>query len=259
MNRLGAMLAAMLLLLLGCQATPSAPDELTVFGAASLRVALDSLADAWHSEHANSTWIVSTGSSAALRTQIEQGAPADVFLSADTSNPQALADAGLTDGPSVTFATNSLVVIVPPGNPAGIQSPADLSRSGLCVVGAGQDVPINRYAEEVVDNLATLPEYGPQFAAGYAVNVCSREDNVAAVVTKVQLGEGDAAIVYASDARAAPDVGVIQIPGAANVVATYAGVAAAGGHAAEAHVLLDWLLGDTAQSIIVETGFGRAP
>ena len=98
------------------------PVELTVFGAASLKNALDAVKAAYEAAVPGTTLTIATESSATLRTQIEQGAPADLFLSADAKNPQTLAAAGLTDGPPVDFAGNTLTMIVPADNPAGIHS-----------------------------------------------------------------------------------------------------------------------------------------
>ena len=97
---------------------------------------------------------IATDASSTLRTQIEQGAPADVFLSADQTNPKTLVEGGLADGSAVDFAGNTLTVIVPAANPAGITTPADLARSGVKVIAAGADVPIAKYTTQVVANLA---------------------------------------------------------------------------------------------------------
>ena len=123
---------------------------------------------------------ISTDSSAALETQIEQGAPADVFLSADTTNPQKLVDDGFAAGEPVNFAGNELTVIVPTDNPAGIQSPADLAKDGVRIIAAGDEVPITKYATQLVENLAAVEGYPADFAAAYAANVASKEDNVGA-------------------------------------------------------------------------------
>src|SRR5438128_9593749 len=208
----------------GCSSTPVVPAKLTVFAASSLGEALTDVANLWHETHPTNSLEISTGSSAALRTQIEQGAPADVFLSADTTNPQQLVDGGLATGPVTLFATNQLTIIIPASNPAGISSAADLAKPGVCVIAAGDDVPITKYAEKLVTNLATLADFGQAFADGYAANICSKEDNVGAVVSKVALGEGDAAIVYVTDA-AGTGLTTIDVPVDANVVATYGGVA----------------------------------
>ena len=152
--------------------------ELTIFGAASLKGALEEAKAAYETANPGTTLTLSTDSSAALATQIEQGAPADVFLSADTTNPKKLVDAGLADGAAVTFAGNKLTIIVPTANPAGIASPADLAKSGVKVIAAGDEVPITKYATQLVDNLAKEAGYPADFAAKYAANIASKEDNV---------------------------------------------------------------------------------
>ena len=183
-------------------AAPSAADvELTIFGAASLAKVLDEVKPAYEAANPGSTLTISTDSSAALATQITEGAPADVFLSADTTNPQKLMDAGLADGDAVPFAGNELTVITPTANPGGLTTPFDLGKAGVRVIAAGDEVPITKYATQLVDNLAAAPDAPADFAAAYATNVASKEDNVAAVRTKIELGEGDGAIVYANIRR----------------------------------------------------------
>jgi molybdate transport system substrate-binding protein len=183
-----------------------------------------------------------------------------VFLSADTQNPAALLDAGLTDGAAVAFAGNSLVVIVPAENPAGVRTPADLALPSVKVIAAGADVPISRYAAQAVNALAREPGYPADFAPKYDANVVSREDNVKAVVAKVELAEGDAAIVYATDARASSKVATIQIPSTANVRAAYAGVVVkSSAHVAAGHAFLAWLAGPDGQAVLARFGFLPPP
>jgi len=258
------LVASLTALLAGCStaASASAPNavHLTVLGAASLKDALASARQAYEPAHPGITLTMSTDASAALRTQIEQGAPADVFLSADTVNPQKLVDAGLADGPAKDVAGNLLVIVVPKDNPANVSSPADLARTGLKIIAAGDDVPITTYATQAVGLLARLPGYPAAFAAGYASNVASREDNVKAVIAKVELGEGDAAIVYATDAKASSKVTTIAIPPEANVAATYAGVVVkASKQPAASHAFLDWLAGSDGQAIMGRFGFLPPP
>jgi molybdate transport system substrate-binding protein len=234
--------------------------ELTVFAAASLRTALEEVEVAYEAAHRTASLIVATDSSAALRTQIEHGAPADLFLSADTTNPQALVAAGLTDGEAVPFATNRLALVIPAENPRGIQTPADLANDGVRIVAAGDEVPITVYATQLVERLAARPGYPADFAERYAANVVSREDNVQAIVAKLQLGEGDAGIVYATDARAAEGIGTVLVPAEANVAATYAGVVLGASPArTEARALLDWLAASDGQALLGAVGFGPAP
>ena len=188
--------------------------------------------------------------------QIEQGAPGDVFLSADQKNPSALVDAGLADGDVTDFAGNALVIIVPSDNPARLTGPIHLARPGLKVVAAGDDVPISGYARQLVTKLAGLPGYPADFAAAYAANVVSKEDNVKAVVTKIELGEGDAAIVYRTDALASSNVQAIELPDKASVSATYAGVVLkASKHLAAGHAFLEWLTGSEGAAILARFGF----
>jgi molybdate transport system substrate-binding protein len=234
----------------------AAPAALTIYGAASLKGALDRAKAAYEAAVPGSTLTISTDSSAALETQIEQGAPADVFLSADTTNPKKLVDKGLADGGAVVFAGNKLTVIVPANNPAGIASPADLAKSGIKVIAAGDAVPITKYATQLVANLAKETGYAADFAAAYTANIVSKEDNVKAVVAKVELGEGDAAIVYVTDAKASTKVTTVPVPDAANVPATYAGVVVKGSaHAEAARAFLAWFTGPDGQAILGSFGF----
>ena len=135
---------------------PSAATvELTIFGAASLKGALETAKAAYETANPGTTVTLSTDSSSALETQIEQGAPADVFLSADTTNPQEARRRGSgRRRRGHDFAGNKLTVIVPTDNPAGIATPADLAKSGIKVIAAGDEVPITKYATQLVDNLA---------------------------------------------------------------------------------------------------------
>lgn len=248
------------LTLVGCAtggaADSTSPVELIVFAAASLRAPLERAEAAYETANPGMALVLSTDSSAALRTQIEQGAPADVFLSADIANPEDLVAAGLADGSAVAFAGNVLAIVVPRDDPAGIGSPADLARDGVKIVAAGEEVPITRYATQLVDALAALPGYPADFSAAYAANVVSREDNVKAVVAKIELGEGDAAIVYATDAEASDKVATVAVPEGANVTATYAGVVVrASAHPDAARAFLDWLAGPEGQAILAGSGF----
>jgi molybdate transport system substrate-binding protein len=236
---------------------PSAkPAALTIFGAASLRNVLDQVTFAYEAAHPGTMLTVSTDSSAALETQIEQGAPADVFLSADTTNPQKLVDGGFADGDAVVFAGNKLTIITPADNPAGLTGPFDLAADGIRVVAAGDEVPISKYATQLVENLAAEAGAPADFAAAYAANVVSKEDNVAQVRSKIELGEGDAAIVYVTDAAASDEVATIDVPDSANVPASYAGVVVKASSSVDAaHSFLDWLAGPDGQAILAEFGF----
>jgi molybdate transport system substrate-binding protein len=236
---------------------PTAPAiELTVYAAASLKAAVEEAIEAYSDVDDSVSIVVSTDSSAALETKIEQGAPADVFLAADMANPRKLFDGGwATDVPRV-FAGNELSVIVPTDNPGGLTSPADLAKAGVDVIAAGDEVPITKYATRLVENLASVPGYPPGFQAAYSANVVSREENVAAVVGKLELGQGDAAIVYVTDAKASSRVMTLEVPEGANVPATYAGVVVkASNHPGAAGAFLAWLAGPGGQAVLARHGF----
>jgi molybdate transport system substrate-binding protein len=251
--------SVVLALLAACQPAPSPstpPVELTVLAAASLQDALDAIETVYTDAVPGTTLVIGTDSSAALRTQIQEGAPADVFLSADTANPDALVEAGLVAGVTVAYAGNSLALAVPNENPAGIRSPADLANDGVQVIAAGPEVPITAYAAQVVASLSKMPGYPTGFMDRYAANVVSHEDNVRSVLTKLELAEGDAGFVYRTDALASMRVTAIPIPADANVSATYAGcVIAASDHVDEATAFLEWLAGPIGQAILAEFGF----
>jgi molybdate transport system substrate-binding protein len=240
-------------------APPSAdPVGLTILAAASLQGVLGQAKATYRLEQPGTVLTISTDSSSALATQIKQGAPADVFLSADAGNPQELVRGGFAAGEAIVFATNELTIIVPSGNPAAISSPADLARPGVKVIAAGDQVPITGYATQLVTNLAAQPGYPPEFEAAYAANVVSREDNVKAVVAKLELGEGDAGIVYVTDAAASTVVQTVAVPDAAQVPASYAGIVVkASMHQDAGRAFLDWLVAPAGQSVLA--GFGFLP
>jgi molybdate transport system substrate-binding protein len=234
----------------------STPASLTILGAASLTGALEAAKTASAKVDPATPLTISADSSSALETQIEQGAPADVFLSADTTNPKKLVDEGLAEGAAVTFATNRRTAIVPTANTARIGSPVDLARTGIRIVAAGDEVPITKYANQLLDNLAKEPGYPADFVAKVTANIVSREDNVKAVVAKVELGEADAGIVYVTDAKASSKVTMIPVPDAPNVPATYAGVVVkASRNATAARAFLDWFAGPEGGAILASFGF----
>jgi molybdate transport system substrate-binding protein len=238
----------------------AAPLNLTIYGASSLKAVLARAQTAYAAANPGTGLTISTDSSTALETKIEQGAPVDVFLSADTANPQKLVDKGLAAGSVTKFAGNLLTVIVPTANPAGIKTPADLAKSGVKVIAAGDTVPITKYANQLVANLAKQPGYPADFVAKYTANIVSKQDNVAAVVAQIELGEGDAGIVYVTDAKTSTKVATIAVPVAANVPATYSGVVVkASANPAAAQAFLAWFAGPDGQAILASFGFLPAP
>lgn len=242
-------------------ATPSGDRvELIVFAAASLRNVLAAAKATFEADHPGTTITVAADSSAALRTQIEQGASADVFLSADASNPDRLVEAGLTDGAGEVFASNGLALVVPVANPAGIEAPSDLARPGVKIVAGGLDVPLTGYVDDLVARLGAVPGYPSDFVAAYRSNIVSREDNVRAVLAKLELGEGDAGFVYVTDAVTASEVRVVPLPGGLNVRAVYVGVVLrSSAEPAAARRFLDWIAGPDGQGVLAGFGFGPPP
>jgi molybdate transport system substrate-binding protein len=213
-TRLAAALAAVALLLAGCGGDDSgggsgagSPAEIKVFAAASLTAAFNELGPRFTAANGGTKVTFNFAGSQALATQIQQGAPADVFASADVANMDKVKD--LVGDPQV-FASNVLQIVVEQGNPKGVKGLGDLANPDLKVVLAAPDVPAGRYAEQALDKV------------GVTVKPVSQEDNVKAVVTKVSLGEADAGIVYVTDVTAGGDkVEGVDIPAEQNVVATY--------------------------------------
>ena len=238
-------------------AAPSTtPVSLTIYGAASLTAVLDKVKTVWQAANPGSTLTISTDSSSALETKIEQGAPADIFLSADTTNPQKLIDNGFGAGSVTSFATNSLTIIVPTANTAGIKTPEDLAKAGIKIITCDDTVPIGRYAAQLVANLARQASFPTDYVAKYAANIVSKEANVSAVVSKIELGEGDAGIVYVTDAKASTKVRTIAVPDGANVPAIYGGVVVkASTNVAAARAFLTWLTGADGQAVLASFGF----
>ena len=239
----------------------SSPTTLTVLAAASLRDAFRAIGTAYSSTHAGITLTFSFDASSTLRAQVEQGAPVDLFASADVANPDQLVNAGRTIGPAVPFAGNRLALIVPAANPAGIAAPADIGRPGVKVLTASPNVPIAMYATKVIANLAAEPGAAAGFAAAVERNIVSREDNVAAVVAKVVLDEADAGFVYATDARAAgATVRIIQLPDRDNVTATYAAVVVRQAQdPVAAAAFVAWLASPGGQAVLAPFGFTAPP
>lgn len=246
-----------LLLLVVSPAVASETATLTVFAAASLTDAFKAIETAFEDAHPGIDMVFSFGGSSTLAAQILEGAPADVFASANREQMQRLNDAGLLAGQAAVFARNRLVLITPRDNPAGIHTVADLARGGIKLVLAATGVPVRAYTDQMLNAAAAQPEFGADFYTRVLANVVSEEDNVRRVAAKVALGEADAGIVYASDATAdlAGQVLVIPIPDALNVVAEYpVAVVARTAHSAEARAFVDFVLSAEAQSVIQQAG-----
>ena len=200
-------------------ATPE-PQTLTVFAASSLTGAFTEIGKAFEAANPGITVTLNFAGSGALRTQIEEGAPADVFASASGKEMDTLVTGNFItkDAPQI-FLTNKLVVILPANNPSALEKLEDLSKPGIKLVLAAETVPVGNYARQALDKMNG--SFGTDFKDKVLANIVSNEDNVKQVVAKVQLGEADAGIVYVSDAIAAPDLKSIEIPTDLNVIAKY--------------------------------------
>ena len=196
------------------------PKTLTVFAAASLTGAFRAMQPEFERTHPGVKVRFNFGASSHLRTQIEQGAPADVFAAADYVEMRPLVAARSVTVPQ-TFARNRLVIVTPLTNPGRLRTPADLARAEVRVVMAGEAVPIARYTRRVLLNLGRLEGYGLRFQRRVTQKALSREANVRSVLTKVELGEADAGIVYETDAAGSSRVNTLRIPEPANVTAEY--------------------------------------
>jgi molybdate transport system substrate-binding protein len=191
-------------------ATASLSGTVNVYAAASLTDSFNALGSSFHAANPGVTIRFNFAGSPTLVTQIENGAQADVFASADTTNMDKLRADGFTASTPVVFAHNQLEIIVAAGNPKGIQGLSDLARPGIVYISAGPTVPAGKYAAQILAK------------AGVTVTPKSLETDVKSVVGKIELGEADAGIVYVTDVKAAGSkVGGVAIPAADNVIATY--------------------------------------
>jgi molybdate transport system substrate-binding protein len=250
-TRLAAVLAATALGLAACGGGGSggsggqSPAEIKVFAAASLTAAFTELGRRYTAAQGTKVTFNFAGSQA-LATQIGQGAPADVFASADLDNMAKVKD---LVGTPQSFASNRLAIVVEQGNPKGIRTLDDLAGGDVKVVLAAGEVPAGRYAKQVLDR------------AGVKVTPVSQEDNVKAVVAKVSLGEADAGIVYATDVAAGgARVEGVDIPREQNVVATYPIATVKAGKAQDAaQAFMDLVLSGQGQEVLHRYGFLPPP
>jgi molybdate transport system substrate-binding protein len=260
MRRTAVSFAALLLLIAGCgdddgtAASPtSAPAEapavdgtVNVFAAASLTDAFTEMGEAFEAANPDATVTFNFAGSSALVTQIAEGAPADVFASADTSNMDKLVEAATVETQPTDFATNRLAIVTPKDNPASISALADLANPDVKVALCAEQVPCGKFALEIFAR------------AGITVTPVTLEENVKGVVTKNELGEVDAGIAYVTDVQAAGDaIGGIEIPDDQNVVAHYPiAVLTEAANADGAQAWVDYVLSDAGQAALAAHGFG---
>ncbi|MFB4354811.1 molybdate ABC transporter substrate-binding protein [Microbacterium sp. LS_15] len=260
MNRSILRSAAVLVLaavaLAGCSSPSSGPEpapdgsassdsatvsgDLAVYAAASLKAAFDEIGAAFTDENPGVTFSPVYDGSSTLVTQLQEGAPGDVFASADEANMDKLSD--LAIDPTL-FASNTLVIAVPAGNPAAVETLADLA--DVTTVLCAPEVPCGAASTTLLSN------------AGVAVEPASLEQNVTAVLTKVAAGEADAGLVYATDVVGRDDVEVIVPDGAGDVVNHYPIAALDGApNSVAAEAFVAFVLSDAGQKILADHGFG---
>lgn len=263
-GRAGSALAglALVALLAGCAAPDTAPQQeepaetvseltgtLNVSAAASLQPAFEELSAAFTELHPGVAFEhLSFDGSSALATQIIEGAPVDVFASADENNMNKVADADLLASDPVRFATSSLQIAVAPGNPLGIETLADLASSDVVVVICAPEVPCGAASKKLLDR------------DGVALTPASEEQNVTAVLTKVSAGEADAGLIYRSDVlRSDGKVEGIEIEGSIEAAGSYLIAPLTGSKSPEAaQAFAEFMLSDEAQALFAKLGFGPA-
>ena len=235
-----------------------ATGNLTVFAAASLTDPFNEIKANLEKLNPGFKISISFGGSNTLRTQLEQGAKADVFASANQTEMDKALASNLVADKGTTFVRNRLVVILPKANPGKIQSLQDLAKSGIKFVTAQKDVPVGGYTLTALDKMSKDPSFGSDFSTKVQANIVSKETDVKQVVAKVQTGEADAGIVYSSDvsAKVSADITSIDIPDQFNTLATYPIAILKGATNPDgARVFLNYVLGVDGQSILKKNNF----
>jgi molybdate transport system substrate-binding protein len=258
-----------LLLLAGCNgfrdqptATGESPEPVTliVFAAASLADAFTEIKESFEDANAGVTVVLNFAGSNQLATQINGGAPADLFASANERQMRVAVEGGRIDsGSPQTFVTNRLVVAYPADNPGGISQLQELVRPGTLIVLASEQVPVGQYSLEFLEKSVQDSDFSPSFQAEVLGNVVSYEENVRAVLNKVTLGEADAGIVYTSDLAGLDEseIGRLEIPDALNSIAFYPIAPLNDSENSEtARAFIDFVLSSSGQEILARYGFG---
>jgi molybdate transport system substrate-binding protein len=246
-------LAAVLLVAAGCGDDGTAPaaggggvtGDVTVFAAASLTESFNRLGKGFEAANPGTTVTFSFAGSSALATQINQGAPADVFAAASPATMKTVTDAGNGDGDPAVFVRNQLVIAVAKGSPRRIQRLADLTEPGIKVALCAEQVPCGSAAEKALES------------ANARITPVTLEQDVKAALSKVKLGEVDAALVYRTDAKAASaDVDGIEFPESANAINDYPLVVLRGApNKPAAQAFVAYLKGEKAQAVLAQAGF----
>ncbi len=261
------MLIALCLLLAACGGssttttattpTTASSTTLNVFAASSLTASFNEIATQYQAAHPSVKITYNFNGSQLLAQQIINGAKADVFASADLANMKKVSDPGLVGTQSI-FAKNRLAVVIPVSNPGHIASLKDLANKGIKIDVAAPSVPVGKYGLQVLDNMGKSSAYGPAYEKAVKANFVSQEENVTAVVTKVQLNEVDAGIVYRTDitAAVASKVKLIDIPDQFNVIAQYPiAVVKNSAQASQAQAFVQYVLSSDGLTVLTKYHF----
>lgn len=238
--------------------TANLSGKITVFAASSLTYAFKQIAADFRAANPGASVEFNFGGSPALVAQLDQGATADILATADQKNMQAALEKKLVRDAGTPFVKNRLVIIVPKSNPGGITSPKDLAKPGLKLVLAQKDVPVGNYARQSLDKFSADATYGAAFTQSVLANIVSEESNVKAVVTKVQLGEADAGMVYTTDVTSgvAGDITTVAIDDQFNIIATYPiAITKDAGKPDVAQAFIDFVLSEKGQATLKQYGF----
>lgn len=241
----------------GGSGAESERPALKVYAAASLVEVFGELGPAFEQAHPGAHVLFNFAGSQQLAQQIVLGASADVFVSANQQQMDVVIGQGMTTRQEVRlFASNRLVVVIPRANPGGIENLRDIAQPGLKIVVAAPDVPAGAYTLSFLLNAEASPEFGPSFRQGVLSNMVSQEENVRAVLSKVELGEADAGIVYASDAAGKSDVDVLDLPPDLNPAIAYPiAVLQDSPNADLAQAFVAFVMSSSAADVLVRYGF----
>jgi molybdate transport system substrate-binding protein len=237
---------------------PRIQGQLTIFTAASLTEAFKEMGDNIEQANPGTKVTFNFAGSPTLRTQLAQGARADVFASADEPNMQGAQKEGTIASEPRLLVRNQLVAIVPAANPAQVIRLQDLAKPGVKLVLTNKEVPVGNYSRQALAKMSQDAAFGPEFATRVLANLVSEETNVRQVVAKVQLGEAHAGIVYSSDVTPAVRgaVQVLAIPDPFNVIAHYPiAIVRDAPNAAGARAFIDYVLSPAGQAILTKNGF----
>jgi len=254
LRRLVSAVVGLLVFTLTAVSHAQSPTPLTVYAAASLGPVFEAIAADFEAAHPEIDVIFNFAASSQLVAQISEGAPADVFASADQRQMTAAVTTGRIDAAApVVFARNRLAIVTPADNPAALAHIRDLANPGLRFVLAAPGVPVRGYADSTLSRLATV--YGRDWLDAVYGNLASEEENVRQTLVRVALGEADAGIVYVTDALT-ENVALIPVPALVNPLVTYPiAVLNDTPHTEAAALWIAQLLSDAGQSALMAAGF----